>query len=90
MKHLKLDRKYLKKVDDRNLRVSSSQCQFAKNENEYFEYKCLKSDKKPLGNKTVVILNLKPSQTLKKLGSSFASVHHLSKVISNLAELLRN
>ena len=85
--HLKLVYKFLKKLDEDNLRINLPICHFAKTEIEWLGHKFSQSRIAPLESKTAAIASLSAPNNLKQLRSFLGSVHYLGKFISNLSQL---
>ena len=79
--------KCLQKLDDDNLRINLQKCHFAKREIEWFGYKFSQTGISPLENKTAAILAIPPSSTLKPLRFFLGSIHQISKIKPNLAQI---
>ena len=85
--HLAYVIKYLKKLDEDNLRINLQKCHFAKTEIEWLGYKFTETGISPLESKTAAILTIPPPTTLKRLRSFLGSVHYIGKFIPQLAQL---
>ena len=83
---LELD-KILQKLNTEGLAISLQKCEFAKNTIEWLGFTITPTGITPLVTKTEAIMKLDNPKTLKRLCSFLMSVHHLTKFISNLAEL---
>ena len=84
--HFNYVTKYLKKLDDDNLRINLQKCRFAKTEIEWLGYKFTQIGISP-EYKTAAILAISPPSTLKGLRSFLGSVHYNIKFIPNLAQI---
>ena len=73
--HLAYVTKYLKKLDEGNLKVNFQKSHFAKTETEWLGYKFTQTGISPLESKTAAILTIPPATTLKRLQSFLGSVH---------------
>ena len=80
--------KILKKLNNEGLAINLQKCAFAKTNIEWLGFKITPSGITPLITKTEAITKLDNPKTLKQLRSFPGSVHHLTKFIPNLAELL--
>ena len=85
--HLAYVTKYLKKLDDDNLRMNLQKRHFAKTEIDWLRYKINRTGISPLDCKTAAILAIPPPSTLKRLRSFLGSVHCIGKFIPHLAQL---
>ena len=85
--HLKLVYKYLKKLDEDNLRINLPKCHFTKTEIEWLGHKFTQSGIAPLESRTAAILSLPAPNNLKQLQSFLGSVHYIGKFIPNLSQL---
>ena len=85
--HFQLVLDCLKKLDADNLRINLPKCHFAKQQISWLGYNITQSGISPLESKTSSIMSIQPPNTLKKLRSFLGSVHYISKVIPNLAQL---
>ena len=79
--------KILQKLDEEGLAISLQKCEFAKNKTEWLGSTITPSRITPLVTKTEAIMKLENPKTLKQLRSFLGSVHYLTKIIPNLAEL---
>ena len=77
--------KCLQKLDKENLSISLEKCHFAKNKIKWLGFEINQNGIKPLVSKTEAIQNLKAPNTCKQLKSFLGSVHHLTKLVPNLA-----
>ena len=85
--NIKLVPDCLKKLDADNLRINVPKCHFAKQEISWLRSNIAQSGTSPLETETSAILSLQPPNTLKRLRSFLGSVHYISKLIGNLAQL---
>ena len=79
--------KILENLDNEVLAINLQKCEHAKNNIEWLEFIITPSGITPLITKTEAIMNLENPKTLKQLISFLGSVHQLTKIIPNLAEL---
>ena len=77
----------LKRLDDENIRIKPSKCNFGKLEIDWLGYHISQSVISPLESKTTAILALEAPKTLKKLRSFLGSVHYIGKFIPNRAQI---
>ena len=75
--HLKIVYKYLKKLDEDNLRINLPKCHFAKMEIKWLGHKFTQSGIARLESKTEAILSLPAPNNLKQLRSFLGSVHYI-------------
>ena len=85
--HIKYVYKCLQKLDADNLRTNLSKCHFAKHQINWLGFTFSKNGVKPIESKTAAIAEMKAPKTLKQLRSFLGSVHHISKLIPNLAKI---
>ena len=78
----------LNKLDIEGLAISLQRCEFAKSTKEWLGFKIIPHEVTPLIAKTGALQKLDPPRTLKQLRSFMGSIHHLTKLIPNLAERL--
>ena len=77
----------LNKFDTEGLAISLQKFEFAKPTIEYLGLKIYPHGVTPLISKTEALQKLDPPKTLKQLRSFMSSIHYLTKLIPNLAEL---
>ena len=85
--HIAYVTKSLKKLDEDNLGINLQKCHFAKTEIEWLGYKFTQAGISLLENETAAILAIPPQSTLKQFKSFPGSVHYISKLIPQLAQL---
>ena len=85
--HEKLVVDVLKKLDDENLALKLTKCEFFQTEVNWLGHKLTPSGITPKVTKTEAILNLQHPKLLKQLRSFMGSKNHLSKFIPNAASL---
>ena len=81
-----LDKK-LQKLDEEGLAIGQQKGEFAKNKIEWLGFTITPSGITPMVTKIEAIMKLENPKTLKQLRSFLGSVHHLTTIIPNLAEL---
>ena len=79
--------KSLKRLDDKNLRINHPKCHFSKLEIDWLGYHISQSSISSIEGKTSAILSLETPKTLKNFRSFLGSVHYISKLIPNLAQI---
>ena len=77
----------LKRLDDENLRSNLPKCHFSKLEIDWLGYHISQSGLSPIESKTCAILTPEAPKILKKLRFFLGSVHYISKLIPNLAQI---
>ena len=77
----------LRKLNEENLAISLDKCKFACKQVEWLGYTINSEGTKPLIKKTEAIEKLSPPKTFKQLTSFMGSIHHLTRYISNLAQI---
>ena len=85
MEHRTLVESVLKKLDDENLALKISKCEFFKQQVNWLGHHLSESGVSPKFTKTEAILNLTPPKLLKQLRSFLGSINHLAKFIPNAA-----
>ena len=75
----------LKRLDEKNLRINLSKCQFSELEIDWLEYHISQSGVLPLESKTSANLTLEAPKTFKKLQFFLGPVHYISKFLPNRA-----
>ena len=85
--HLDLVRKWLIKLDQKNLCVYLAKCHFDKDQIEKLGHRITQSGITPLSNKTDANQKLSSPSNLKKLQYFMGSELHLSKFIQNLSQM---
>ena len=85
--HEKLVRNVLQKLDDENLALKISKCEFFQPAVNWLGHNLSIHGIIPKITKTEAIANLKPPKSLKQLRSFMGSINHLSKLIPNAASL---
>ena len=85
--HEKLVRNVLQKLDDENLALKISKCEFFQPAVNWLGHNLSIHGIIPKITKTEAIANLKPPKSLKQLRSFMGSINHLSKFIPNAASL---
>ena len=87
MEHGTLVESVLKKLDDENLALKISKCEFFKQQVNWLGHHLSESGVSPKFTKTEAITILNPPKSLKQLRSFLGSVNHLAKFIPNAASL---
>ena len=87
IEHEKLVLDVMKKLDDENLALKLSKCEFLQTEVNWLGHKLTSSGITPKVTKTEAILSLQHPKSLKQLRSFLGSINHLSKFIPNAASL---
>ena len=77
----------LKKLNDENLALKISKCEFFKQQVNWLGHHLSASGVSPKFTKTEAVMNLNPPNLLKQLGSFLVSINHLAKFIPNAASL---
>ena len=77
----------LKKLDDENLALKISKCEFFKQQVDWLGHHLSASGVNPKFTKTEAFINLNPPKSLKQLRSFLGSINHLAKFIPNAASL---
>ena len=85
--HEKLVRNVLQKLDDKNLALKITKCEFFQSSVNWLGHNLSLHGIIPKITKTEVIANLQPPKSLKQLRSFMGSINHLSKFIPNAASL---
>ena len=85
--HLKYVYKSLQNIDADILIINLSKCHFAKHQINWLGFTFSQNGVKPVESKTAAIAEIKAPKTLKQLQSFLGNVHHLSKIIPNLAKI---
>ena len=78
----------LKELDDENLALKISRCEFFKQEVNWLGHHPSESGVSPKFTKTEAIKNLNPPKSLKQLRSFLGSINHVAKFIPNVASLI--
>ena len=85
--HEKLVRNVLQKMDDENLALKITKCEFFQPSVNWLGHNLSLHGIIPKITKTEAIANLQPPKSLKQLRSFMGSINHLSKFIQNAASL---
>ena len=85
--HEKLVEKELKNLNDENLELKISKCEFFKSQVDWLGHHLSESGVTPKFTKAEAIQNLNPPKSLKQLRSFLGSINHLAKFIPNAASL---
>ena len=85
--HEKLVRNVLQKLDDENLALKITKCEFFQSSVNWLGHNLSVHGIIPKITKTEAIANLQPPKSLKQLRSFMGSINHLSKFIPNAASL---
>ena len=87
IEHEKLVLDVLKKLDDENLALKLTKCEFFQTEVNWLGHKLTPSGITRKVTKTEAILNLQHPKSLKQLRSFMSSINHSSEFIPNAASL---
>ena len=85
--HEKLVETVLKNLDDKNLALKISKCEFLKNQVNWLGHPFLESGVSLKFTETEAIQNLNPPKLLKQFRSFLGSINHQAKIIPNAASL---
>ena len=85
--HEKLVRDVLQKLDDKNLALKITKCDFFLPSVNWLGHNLSAEGIIPKITKTEAIANLQPPKSLKQLRSFMGSINHLTKIIPNAASL---
>ena len=85
--HEKLVRNVLQKLDDKNLALKITKCEFFQSSVNWLGHNLSVHGIIPKITKTEAFANLQPPRSLKQLRSFMGSINHLSKFIPNAASL---
>ena len=86
--HKKLVLEVLEKLDNKNLALKLSKCEFFQTEVNWLGHKLSPSGIVPKVTEIEAILNLNPPKSLKQLRSFMGSINHLAKFIARAASLI--
>ena len=87
IEHEKLVETVLKKLNDENLALKISKCDFFKQQMNWLGHHLSESGVSPKFTQTGAILNLNPPKLLKQLRSFLGSINHPAKFIPSWASL---
>ena len=79
--------KILKKLNDENLAINLQKCEFAKEDIVWLGFKLTPKGVTPTKPKCEAILELEEPKTLKQLRSFMGCIHHLIKLLPNVAHI---
>ena len=85
--HLEKLTRVLNKLDAENMAILVHKCKFGCREVEWLGFVINEYGTTPMQKKTDALINLPYPKTFKQLKSFMGSIHHLSKLIPNLAQL---
>ena len=77
----------LDRLNKEGLAISLQKCEFAKQQIEWLGFKITPHGVTPLITKTEALQKLDTTKIVKQLRSFMGSIHHLIKIIPNLAEI---